>query len=161
MASFLRVIRQGRWLRKPDWEWLSPDDIHSDVLGDLQTKENRLSVYRVENELDTDQVVVALAANRDSLAHLDYAVFDHIQLIETRLSICQQEGETPDLQVNKLHYDLTNLTVGKLVQLARVISTSNHVRVTRKQIKEGLKQAVTAGKLDESRVKSKLLDKLS
>ena len=140
--------------------WLSQGDIQSDALGDLQTKGNTLSVYRVENDEETEQVVVALAANRDSLANLDYAVLDHAQLIETRLSICQQDRETPDLQVNKLHYDITNLTVVKLAQLAQVISSSSHVRVPRKQLKEALKRAVNAGKLDTVRVKSSLLTKL-
>ena len=140
--------------------WLTQGEIQSDALGDLQTKENRLSVYRVESDEEAEQVVVALAANRDSLANLDYAVLDHEQLIETQLSICQQDGETPDSQVNKLHYDITNLTVGKLAQLAQVISTSNHVRVPRKQLKEALKRAVDAGKLDRTQVKPRLLTKL-
>ena len=75
MATFLRMTRQGRWLKYPDLEWLQPDELQSDALLDLQTKDNRLSVYRAEGEEEAKQVVIALAANRESLSNLDYAIF--------------------------------------------------------------------------------------
>ena len=160
MASFLRVIRQARWLKHPDWEWLSPCGIQSDALGDLQTRNNRLSVYRVESDEETEQVVVALAANRDNLANLDYALFDHSQLTETQFAICQEDGETPDLRVNKWHYDIRNLTVSKLVELASVVSSGCHVRVSKKEIEKLLRLAIRAGNLDKSRVNRGLLAKI-
>ena len=111
----MRTTRQARWLKYPDLEWLSQDDIQSDALLDLRTEDNKLSVYKVENEADTERVIIALAATRENLSNLDYAVFEDSTLASTDITISQQNGETPDAEVNKLHYDLTNLTVRKLV----------------------------------------------
>ena len=147
-------------MKYPDLPWLSEGELQSDALIDLQTKGNRLSVYRVANKEEVDQVVVALAANRDNLANLDYALFDHTQLPETEFAICQEDGETPDLRVNKWHYDIRDLTVSKLVELARVVSSGCHVRVPKKVVEKHLRTAILTGKLDTSRVKPGLLSKI-
>lgn len=160
MARFLRMTRQARWLTYPDLEWMSPSEIQSDALGDLQTKDNKLSVYRIENEEEAERVVIALAANRDNLANLDYAVFEDTILESTDIAIRQQTGETPDEEVNRLHYDLIGLTVGRLAQLAEVLSKGQHDRVPRKQIAAGLRRSVVAGMLDRSRLSPQLLERI-
>ena len=113
----MRVVRQPRWHKNPELDWLPDGDLQADALGELQTGGNALSVYRVENETGRERVIVALAANRDNLANLDYAIFDDAGLASIGVAINQPDGQTPDLGVNRLHYDLANLTAGRLVQL--------------------------------------------
>ncbi len=154
MAYFLRVVRQARWYKYPELDWLPDGGLQADALGDLQTTGNELSVYRVENEMDRDRVIVALAANRDNLANLDYAVFDDAGLVSIGVAISQQDGQTPDLAVNRLHYNLVNLTAENLVQIAQAISSGEHVRISRKDIELKLRRSIESGELDRGRIKS-------
>ncbi len=156
----MRTTRQARWLKYPDLEWLSQDDIQSDALLDLRTEDNKLSVYKVENEADTERVIIALAATRENLSNLDYAVFEDSTLASTDITISQQNGETPDAEVNKLHYDLANLTVRKLVLLAQAVSSGEHARMPVKEIKARLQRAIRAGTLNQGRLKPQLLEKI-
>ena len=154
----MRMTRQARWLKYPGLNWLPQNEIQGDALRDLQSEDNRLSVYRVESKEDTERVVIALAANRDNLANMDYAVFDEAMLMSIDMTIAQQAGETPDEKVNKLHYDLKNLTVGRLAQLAAVVSAGEHERIPRKDIRDRLRRAVRTGTLDRGSLKPQLLE---
>ena len=160
MAKFLRMIRQGRWLRYPDLGWMSPGDIQSDALGDLQTKDNKLSVYRIGSEEDTERIVIALAANRESFANLDYAVFEDNTLASTNIPIRQQAGETPDEEINELHYDLADLTVENIAQLTEIVVAGQHDRMLKKQIEARIRLAVHSGTLDKDKLNPQLLGKL-
>ena len=160
MAKFLRMTRQGRWLKYPDLEWMSQHDIQSDALNDLQTKDNTLSVYRVVSGEDTERVVVALAANRRNLANMDYAVFEDVALASIPVNITQQMGETPDEKVNRLHYDITDLTVESIAQLAKVVSSGRHDRIPKKKIETELRRSIRAGILDRDKLEPQLLEKI-
>ena len=87
----MRVVRQARWYKYPELDWLPDGGLQGDALGDLQTGGNDLSVYRVENETGRERVIVALAANLDNLANLDYAIFDDAGLASIGVAINQQE----------------------------------------------------------------------
>ncbi len=160
MTYFLRVIRQTRWLKYPDLDWLPVGGLQGDALGDLQTTGNALSIFKVESETDKERVVIGLAANRDNLANLDYAVFEDSLFNTLGIAAEQREGATPDIQVNNLHYELRNLTVGQVAQLAQVVSTGEHGRISRKQVKSQLQAAISAGTVDRGRLKPQLLKDL-
>ena len=160
MAKFLRMIRQARWLKYPDLQWMSQGDIQSDALRDLQTEDNKLSVYRIGSEEITERIVIALAANRNTFSNLDYAIFEEKDLESANIQIRQQTGETPDEEINKLHYDLVNLTVERIVQLAEIVAVAQQDRKLRKQIEAGINLAVHAGHLDKDRLGPQLLAKL-
>ena len=50
MRLFLRVVRQRRWIRQPDEDWLKDGELKGDALSDLNTQCGRLSVYIVSSE---------------------------------------------------------------------------------------------------------------
>ena len=93
MARFLRVVRQARWSR-PTWAPNLPLKWQGAALGDLQTTNNVLSVYLVDTQEMTDQVVAALAANRDNISHLDYATINVGFLSALNLQAVQEDGRT-------------------------------------------------------------------
>ena len=144
----------------PDLAWLPQGEIQSDALRDIQTTDNSLSVYKVENKEDAGQVIIALAANRDNLANLDYAIFEDTTLESTGIEVRQQYGETPHDEANKLHYDISNLTVRRLAVLAHAIASGAHNRVPWKDIKAGLQEAVQSGTLDKQKMKPQLLQSI-
>lgn len=154
------MTRQARWLKHPDLDWLSQDEIQGDAMLDLQTEDNKLSVYRVQSDEEAERVVLALAANRLNLANLDYALFEDTILIPLDIALVQQAGQTPDDGVNELHYNLTNLTVDRLAKLAVLVSAGQHTRVPRKNIRTRLHQAIRAGTLDRDKLNPDLLGKV-
>ena len=160
MARFLRKVRQGRWLKRPTISWLSGDEIQSDALLDLQTVSNKLSVYRVENEDEAKATVIALAATRHSFSNLDYVLFEEDMLASTNIQFALQMGMTPDDSVNELHYDLQNLTVDKMAELAVIVSSGDLLREPWKRIEAGVQDGIRAGTLDIRRIDSQLLEKI-
>ena len=152
------MTRQARWLIYPDLTWLEDGEVQADALLDLKSVGNKLSVYKVDHEEDAERIVVALAANRDNLAVMDYALFEEVSLITANISIVKQAGETPDDEVNTLHYNLSDLTVHRLAKLAEVVSAGQHTRIPRKEMRTKLCRALDAGVLNRGKVKHWLLE---
>ena len=161
MPTFLRIIRKGRWHPKVDWEGWRPSDVQGDALLDLQTDDNVLSVFRVDGSVGIDRVATALAANRENLSNFDYGVFDSTLLANPSIRIVQKDGGTPDEDVNHEHYDVVNLTIVKLIQIAETVSASSPKRMPKGQMKEKLQYALSNQWLDQSRMNSGLLGQLS
>ena len=153
----MRVTRQARWFYL---EWLAKGEVQGDALLDLKTTQNKLSVYEVGNGSEEDRIIVALAANREFTDNLDYAIFDGTVLAAINVSITKQDGKTPDRLVDKLHYDLTNLTARKLALLAHAVSLGRHDRKGKKEIEQRIREGISTGILDRTKVKAKLLQRL-
>ncbi|MXX21344.1 MAG: hypothetical protein F4W68_03665 [Cenarchaeum sp. SB0661_bin_35] len=153
MKEFLRTTRQGRWYIYPEVDWLDEYELQSDTLSDIMTKNGRLSVFSVSNHADKQRVAVALAANRENITNMDYAVFDESCLRPLGITVQQTKGETPDEYANKLHYELGDLTVERLALLTKIAYTGKHERIRQKHIKELLSEAARSRQLDENRIK--------
>ena len=160
MSLFLRVVRQGRWLRFPDIPWLPVDELQADALSDLTTEKNGLSVYRVEGDGDRQRIIIALAATRDKPGNLDYVIFDDANMLALGITPEYREGETPDQSANKLHWELRNLTVNHLSGLATILAAGEHERVQKKVIKARLRGALRSSLLERRTMKRSLLDAL-
>lgn len=161
MSKLLRVTRRGRWLNGAgDDKWLLSGEIKADALGDLETRGNALSVYRADDESAADKICLALAATRDIFGNVDYAIFDGTELSLIGIKPTQTMGKTPDPEVNRLHYDLTMLTVEKVSQLARIVAAGDHNRVLKKSVESSLRSAVQSDSLDRNGINPKLLGKL-
>lgn len=161
MRLFLRVVRQRRWIRQPDEDWLEDGELKGDALSDLNTQDGRLSVYTVSSEADKQQVAVAVAATRQNFSNMDYVVFSDSDLERFGITVQQTPGGTPDSRVNDLHYELGKLTVDRLVQLATIISVETPKRILEKRIKILLLEAVSTGQLNNTNAMSqKMREKL-
>ena len=157
MPQYLRSIRQGRW-RAPSW--LRCGEVQADALGDLATVDNQLSVYRVESQQDINRITIALAATRDNLQNVDYAVFDDAEFENIGIQISQSPGKTPDQVVNELHHDISNLTARQTAALAAIIARGKIERRPRGEIRDGMQAAMRCGALDYKAMKEHLLSKL-
>lgn len=159
MPQYLRSVRQARW-RVP--EWVGPDsrEIQADSLKDLATQGNLLSVYRADSQDDVERITVALAATRENLQNVDYAVFDDTEFQEAGIVVNKSSGATPDQAVNELHYDLGQLTARQNLRLAQMIANGKVERRPRKMIMEGLRQAIDEGELDDGDISDRLRSQL-
>lgn len=158
MTRFLRTTRRGRWI--PNITWLAQGEIQGDAFLDLQPKDNTLSVWRVESKSDINRIVAAIAANRDHLAILDYAIVEKEGLSRIGVVSRRTEGTTNDAEVNEIHYDLVELTVRKLAALADLVATGNHCRTSKREIKDLLWQGIQAGHLKRQDISPSILQKL-
>ena len=137
-------------------------DIPADVLGDLRSNDNELSVWMVEiDRSNLDSVLVAVASSRVRLDKLDYALFDEQVLPKLAIKCVKSEGSTPHVLANgAMHRDLTELTAQKVVSLAQAMMPLESLRVPEKRIKLMLMAAIQNSVLDRARIDPQLLAQL-
>ena len=164
MSLLFHKIRQARWyLTENISSWMPEGDIPGDPLADLQTTENKLSVWIVEaSECNVEQIVTALAANRKHFANLDYALFDEALLCTVDIGIKRSTGATPDKKANdSWHRDLVEVSAKRLVQLAKkMLTESRRTRIDKNKVRELIEEGLNTGRLDRELMDDELLDRI-
>lgn len=160
MTTIFRKLRQKRYWDRTSW--LGADDAQADTTKCLETKENKLSVFVLEEpEAQMERVVAALALSRNNLAHLDLAIAP-----ETVLEMCGIQGdkvqaETPDSEVNEWHIDLVELTVTKIAELARAIKSEGEIkRYNLGYVKEAIRKSLNTNYIIIEHIDEKLIQSL-
>jgi hypothetical protein len=154
---FRKIDKKSRWYTKP---WASNADPEADTLSDLQTQDNKLSVFVIdEDKGNLQQVIAALAANRDHVAELDYALIDELYLHDMHLKFEETMADTPCPSVNERHRDLIELTGRSLCIIAGAIR-GNVIRYSKKMVKAAIAQALEADEMDRTRVKESLMGEI-
>jgi len=75
---FVRAgLRYDRWL---ETEGREPLDFPADVLTDLKTTGDQLSVFEVTGTIDAERIAIAVAAGKREPDDTSYAVFDESRL---------------------------------------------------------------------------------
>lgn len=120
-----------------------------------------MSLYRVDDEDEFESVVIGLASSRDNFANLDYALLDESAIHSAAITLVKTAGNTPCDKANMLHYDLQELTVDKVVELAQSISVGYMDRMPKKEVENRLRKAMESGLLDPSRVNDSMRKKLT
>ena len=115
MAIYLRKASRGSWHPRREYN-CGEGDIPLDPLTDLRTKDNRLSVWKIEDiEEDSEagnsnlirRIVAALAANLNGLGDIHYILISDRVLTDLAIDVEKSRGQTPDKEANaKWHYDL-------------------------------------------------------
>jgi hypothetical protein len=152
-ALFRKVANRRHW---DDRQWLAPDDVQADALKDLETKENVLSIYIVEDS-DVDRLIAALATTADYVSVFDYAVAPEDVVSELSAKSEPTVGNTPDGEVNQWHRDLEELGAAKLVRLVQLIKSHGQVkRCTEARVHAIIKVSVEAGYIDKTRLNERI-----
>ena len=151
---YLRAVRKSKWYKHAGTQWLQPNDIQADALVDLHTENNQLSVWYVDsNAANIQRIVTALAAQRQYIANCDYVLIEEADIVDCGIRAEREPGLTPDEAANGWHLELVELTLQKLVSLARAIHDKGHTtRVSEKAIMKLLALALARGQLDRNRV---------
>lgn len=163
MPFLFRRVRRGRWLSKPsDFHWLANNDAHADPVTDLRTQKNKLSVFKVDGDMQhVERIAIALAATGENTDFVDYLLFDEHLIAFTGIRTEPSEGETPDGLVNGLHLNLVELSAAKLGILARaILEQVVPNRIQEPKVKVLLEKYIDDGTLDTSRMQATLLEKL-
>lgn len=161
MPFLFRKIRKSRWYKEP--EWLSEGNPQADSLVDLTTKDNKLSVWFIKEDMSNlERVIAALAANRDFIANFDYALFSEEILEKKDIKTEKSKGDSKDYEANdQWHRDLYELSATKLLDIAEHIFNEGEIkRIQEKQVEKHISEAVQTGKIKfetlEEEVKSKI-----
>jgi hypothetical protein len=98
VPQFVRAaLRTNRWLETED---RAPHDFPADVVTDLGTKGDQLSVYEVTGSVSAERIAIAVAAGKNNPDHTGYAVFDRAPIESLGITINKTPGGTHDATVN-------------------------------------------------------------
>lgn len=150
MPYLLRKIKnKSNWFRKPALpKEVTLGEISADVLGDLITTNNALSVWAIEDDRSNlPRVLAAIAATRDNLQKCDYLLFDRSAAEARGLKLRQTPATSPDSEAaGTWHFELVDLTVGSLADLAKeMFCNGEAARVFERELLDDLRQSIQSG----------------
>ena len=138
---YYRAISQNKWLTV-----ISEDNYSGDsITGDLRTHGNTLSVWKLDevNEKLVDYYCIMTAINRDSLAKVDYVIFDDNDFDAIGVKLNQVDGicdAFTDENIKKNHYDLIQIGYNQLGKIAKLIhdkvKSGKIATITKKDMKD-------------------------
>jgi hypothetical protein len=149
VPQFVRAgLRTNRWV---ETEGRAPHDFPADVIGDLRTTGDQVSVYEVTDAIDAQRIAIAVAAGKRQPDQTGYAVFDRSAVERLGIQVERTAGETIDAAVNGTHYNLHIGTAGKLLEFAGVVASGRVVPILKKRVKELLREGFESRQLDHRR----------
>jgi hypothetical protein len=123
VPSFLIKVTWGRW--QTDEPWIPAGELQAAALFDLRFSNNKLSVWKIEDDkTNLDRVIAALAVNtgRKNIERVDYVLLDPKSIEDLAIRVGKSQGKTPDTVANdEWHFDLVELTAAKIVAIAKLI----------------------------------------
>ncbi|MBA7607792.1 hypothetical protein ES703_14961 [subsurface metagenome] len=168
MPLILRIINKNNWRGREEFPWLTKDPlqtdaIQADAMHDLRTTENTISVYEVnDDKSNLEQIISGYTAGRHKPAHFDYALFDQQLLLKSDIKIEAFAGSTPSTEANACHRHLSELSVHKLTELAKIImGKAERERLQKKHILRLIKQATDSVDIDRSKIDSRILREIA
>ena len=168
MSVIVRVTKNKRRFDKPtpDDEWIKDGEIPADAITGMNSHENRLSIFQVDDS-DTAirRVRAAYAATRDYVNKVDYLVlglneFSKLQK-EYLIDVEKNLATTPDIDVNSWHMDIVELTDKKIVEFARVlIYLSEKEREQPKDVELFIREGIRKGEIIKEKMNGNLRHRL-
>ncbi len=162
MPKLIRQLNSKIWLDRQIAEKFG--GLQADALKNFKTSENKISVFKVDEDNIKESVIrilVALACGRQSLDKVDYALFDSDIIKKLDIQFDKIEGTTPDQTVNKLHIDLKKLSGDIICELAKSIQNSGELeRLYERDIKKAINEGIEKKQLQVNKINSQLLVKI-
>jgi hypothetical protein len=166
MPNFLRKVQY-----RPNWDpegefskYLSPGEAPADALKDLQTSNNRLSVWQIDDqETNLERVLAAIVSPADHIQKFDYLIVESKHIQNLGFSIEKTTGQTHDSHANNnWHFDLTRLSATNLSNLANCLLKNGATkRKYDRDLIPMLKKSIASGYVEQTKLNPKLLERLS
>ena len=160
MPLLVKLDNKRLW-DKPSW--LPAGEVPAEAVQDFRLDENQLSVWYIEpSQSNLDRVLTALAANRDHVEKIDYAIFEDEVVGKCGITLRQTAGQSPDEYASReWHRDLIELSGRKLVSLAESIGASGPAqRKPLAVVRDLLAAAARDGHIRKEMMKDTLAGKL-
>jgi len=163
MPFLIRRINRAKWEELKEEQ---PDDVSADAITNcLRTFHNDLSVWKIDNEADLEDAILALitGSKQAKLSTLHYVIIDENAVIKNNLDLVDTDGDTAVKSLVKNHNDISNLTYQKLGIVKNIVidSIQNEKSsfFSKKQLKAILNNAIERGVLDKNDLNSELVEK--
>jgi hypothetical protein len=166
LDKLARKFSRAKW-EKPSF--IQDDDIPADaVTGCLRIIDNKLSFWECTHDsLSIEEVVLALATGPkyDTPDKMHIVVVDREDLLAEGLCLVNSPGDTAVVELRSRHLDMTELTLVKLVKLARITdrkvkTDANCHLFTRMQVARIIKGAISHRRIKPDELHPKLLAEL-
>ncbi|MDR1089538.1 MAG: hypothetical protein LBL79_00545 [Prevotella sp.] len=136
---------------------MSGDDIKEPptadaITGCLRTTKNTLSVWRINNEAELEEAVLAIAAGQDRLETIDVVMLDDDYFVKCDIVIEETEGLTPVVDLKNTHVDLCSLdfwSIGMVAEhIVESIKKDKHRRFREAELTKIIKNAIATKRLE-------------
>lgn len=178
MGYYVRMINHSKWSKAykklkelEESKEVTKDDTHADVITtELRTQKNTISLWKIENLNELDEIILSLALNREKLDRLDIMIIEQEKL-ENYIdkSDIHHDPKTAYTAINKLeekHYDIVNMnydSIGKLSECMMNVwqqaLSNNELELVRKISPNKIRKIYTDSdleKINEKKIKNKL-----
>lgn len=168
MSRFLRMIASiERWdgtkVVNRDNAFLS-----GDIIADLRTTDNKLSVWKADTQEDINDAVVALALGKDRLSKINYILIEKKDLDKMGINVSECLGDVKgvDEKILSKHGDLVELDFWTLGFLAENMANSakdekRRTTKTKKDVEKLLNEYKKNNKIKIDEIKQNLKDSLN
>jgi hypothetical protein len=163
MRTFLaRSVMAAKWKERDIGGHMSvPAD---GITNDIRVKDDCLSFWTCDpnDPPSVEQVVLALAAARDTVDKLDLVWIDETAIKNIPLRIVPTEGRTPAQLLRDRHRDVADIDLGAMYKLAQDVAKAVNVkplqvqRWTKAEVMKILKNAAVQNSLDMNAVGEKI-----
>jgi hypothetical protein len=151
----VRKIDKAKWITgSTPIEPLSSADA---ITNCLKTKNNTLSVWRIDSETELEEAVLAIVSGQDHLDTIDVVMLDDDYLIKCKIPTKEIEGRTPVEDLKHTHRDLSSLdfwAIGMVAEhIVENIKKDKLKRFTQAKLKKIIKDAIANNRLKLSDLK--------
>jgi hypothetical protein len=143
-------------------KWMNGDTVNEPPSADaitncLRTTKNTLSVWRINNEAELEEAVLAIVSGQDHLETIDIIMLDDDYFMKCHIPMEETEGLTPVEDLKKTHIDLCFLdfwTIGMVAEhIIENIKKHRLKRFTISGLKKIIKNAIAKNRLKLSDLK--------
>lgn len=157
MSFLVRKITRSKW---PD-DFCELHDIKADAYTDLRTTNNALSFWRIEEERELEDVMLALATGPNcSLEKVTVAWVDEEEFQSKGIEIETSEGDTVIDDLKKRHRDVCALTYASLGQVSHLLLSAMRdgrcKRFPRSEVKNAVAEALGSGRLESTKLSAQM-----
>lgn len=131
------------------------------LFKELRTTKNTLSIWSFTNEQELNDVLVAIALNRDNIQKLNYMILDDDEISRLGILVEPEQGIADgliDTAILDRHHNLTKIDFWRLgfvseyfIELAK--DEQRHSSITEKELFGLIKQYVDSGKVSYDQMK--------
>lgn len=162
MPLLIRKIEKSKWLQN---DIFNGKEASADaVTGSLKTTGNTLSLWKINNEDDIEQAVLALVSGAQHLDTIDIIRIDQEEIENANLDLSNTPGLTPYKAYITSHFDIENLnyrTLGEVVNIViKCLKNNLDLRFTRSKLKEILKNGIQQGLINFEDLNENIQDKI-
>lgn len=136
------MVRRTRW-------YPVSEKLPAACLIDLGAPDNILSFWRADRVPDDiKEIVVAIAAKRENLQHVDLALVDEDDVTRAGIKLDETEGDTPYAAARLLHRLVVELSADDVLAMAKLIEAKNdYPRYTKREVRDLMLAAVRQQRL--------------